>query len=371
MDEQRRSIAALLEKRATFGQGLKELSASVASTAPNNDAKLSSLLELLPRTMVLLRTRYSSPTQWKAAAEALRVCVSHCVRADQQARIQHCLAEVEAFLTEHDVELPAAAVRVSTEAAAAAALADVPMEELILGLGQPQRGVDAHYDDTGPILDDEARRRRIEGGGDASTSAPAASGPPGGQGDGDVGGSGGGDGNAAGDAGRGPSRLQQRADLQAAILEGIQAVYAGMSAVARGTEVIERELDAVLAALQARAGQQQPSKPPASRKVVAALPRIRLDEASLESQIGRDAVCPVCTEALQVGDEVQLLPCKHSYHVACLAPWLEQNNSCPICRQELPTDDPNYEARKEREAEEARDRAGAANALSHNEFAYI
>ncbi|EFJ50253.1 hypothetical protein VOLCADRAFT_58539, partial [Volvox carteri f. nagariensis] len=81
--------------------------------------------------------------------------------------------------------------------------------------------------------------------------------------------------------------------------------------------------------------------------------------------------CPVCTEVLQVGDEVQLLPCKHSYHATCLAPWLEQNNSCPICRQELPTDDPHYEARKEREAAEARERAGAANALSHNEFAYI
>jgi E3 ubiquitin-protein ligase AIP2 len=42
-----------------------------------------------------------------------------------------------------------------------------------------------------------------------------------------------------------------------------------------------------------------------------------------------------------------------------------------VCRQELPTDDHSYESRKEREAQEAEDRKGAANALSHNEFAYI
>jgi hypothetical protein len=42
-----------------------------------------------------------------------------------------------------------------------------------------------------------------------------------------------------------------------------------------------------------------------------------------------------------------------------------------VCRQELPTDDHAYEARKEREAQDAEDAKGAANALSHNEFAYI
>ncbi len=64
-----------------------------------------------------------------------------------------------------------------------------------------------------------------------------------------------------------------------------------MSAIARGTEAIERELDAVLAQLAERAGAgaaggQGAARPPASRRVVAALPRRVLDEAALE-ELGR------------------------------------------------------------------------------------
>lgn len=42
-----------------------------------------------------------------------------------------------------------------------------------------------------------------------------------------------------------------------------------------------------------------------------------------------------------------------------------------IHRRELPTDDPHYEARKEREAEEAAERLGAENAVRGGEYMYI
>lgn len=78
-------------------------------------------------------------------------------------------------------------------------------------------------------------------------------------------------------------------------------------------------------------------------------------------------------EALNVGDTVQALPCNkaHVFHPLCLAPWLQQRSSCPVCRFELETDDPEYERKKERDRQDAEDRKGAANALSHNEFMYI
>lgn len=42
-----------------------------------------------------------------------------------------------------------------------------------------------------------------------------------------------------------------------------------------------------------------------------------------------------------------------------------------MCRHELPTDDDSYERKKERDAIEAEERKGAANAVAHNEFIYV
>lgn len=110
--------------------------------------------------------------------------------------------------------------------------------------------------------------------------------------------------------------------------------------------------------------------PPASKAVVEKLPVIKVDEGVL-LQVGEDAECCICKEKLGMDDEMQELPCKHLFHPPCLKPWLDEHNSCPICRHELPTDDHKYESWKEREKELEEERRGASNAVRGGEFMYI
>ncbi|XP_077236485.1 RING/U-box superfamily protein [Tasmannia lanceolata] len=116
------------------------------------------------------------------------------------------------------------------------------------------------------------------------------------------------------------------------------------------------------------AGPQRP--PPASKEVVAKLPIISVTDEIL-AKLGNETECAVCRESLVVNDKMQELPCKHLFHPNCLKPWLDEHNSCPICRHELQTDDHAYESWKEREKEAEEERKGAANAIRGGEYMYV
>ncbi|MCO5547898.1 hypothetical protein L7F22_001351 [Adiantum nelumboides] len=85
--------------------------------------------------------------------------------------------------------------------------------------------------------------------------------------------------------------------------------------------------------------------PPASKSAVEAMPTITISE----QQLGTDAAhCAVCKDAFELGSEARQMPCSHLYHSDCILPWLAQHNSCPVCRYEMPTDDPEYDQARAR-----------------------
>ncbi|GLJ24362.1 hypothetical protein SUGI_0465080 [Cryptomeria japonica] len=81
--------------------------------------------------------------------------------------------------------------------------------------------------------------------------------------------------------------------------------------------------------------------PPAARGAVDSLERQTIEE-------DRDFLCCLCQATLLAGEKCVKMPCNHEYHEGCILQWLATSNSCPACKFELPTDDPDYEARKQR-----------------------
>ncbi|XP_074575249.1 putative E3 ubiquitin-protein ligase RHC1A [Curcuma longa] len=73
--------------------------------------------------------------------------------------------------------------------------------------------------------------------------------------------------------------------------------------------------------------------PPASQSSIDAMPTIKINQRHLQGE----SHCPVCKEMFEIGSEAREMPCKHLYHAECIIPWLEQHNSCPVCRYKMPT----------------------------------
>uniref|UniRef100_A0A8C4U9L3 E3 ubiquitin-protein ligase RNF126 n=2 Tax=Neoaves TaxID=3078114 RepID=A0A8C4U9L3_FALTI len=71
--------------------------------------------------------------------------------------------------------------------------------------------------------------------------------------------------------------------------------------------------------------------PPADKEKIQALPTIQIAQEHVDSGLE----CPVCKEDYTVGENVRQLPCNHLFHNSCIVPWLEQHDTCPVCRKSL------------------------------------
>ncbi|KAK6152652.1 hypothetical protein DH2020_012291 [Rehmannia glutinosa] len=82
--------------------------------------------------------------------------------------------------------------------------------------------------------------------------------------------------------------------------------------------------------------------PPAAKSVVDNLPCVVLTKEENNSEF----VCAICKDEFAVGEKMTKMPCCHLYHGECILGWLRIRNTCPVCRYELPTDDADYEKRR-------------------------
>jgi hypothetical protein len=45
-------------------------------------------------------------------------------------------------------------------------------------------------------------------------------------------------------------------------------------------------------------------------------------------------ICSICLDKIKISTQIDTV-CKHFYHKYCLDIWLQNNTSCPLCRQQI------------------------------------
>ena len=69
--------------------------------------------------------------------------------------------------------------------------------------------------------------------------------------------------------------------------------------------------------------------PPMEPEDIANIATIMVDQEMLD----KCSSCPVCLDAHQLKDEVNILGCGHFFHAFCIKTWLGMHASCPVCRK--------------------------------------
>ncbi|KAE8678562.1 ras-related protein RABE1a-like [Hibiscus syriacus] len=73
-------------------------------------------------------------------------------------------------------------------------------------------------------------------------------------------------------------------------------------------------------------------QPPASKAAIESMPVIKITGG----HVSTESHCAVCKELFDLDCEAREMPCRHIYHSDCILPWLSTQNTCPVCRHELP-----------------------------------
>jgi hypothetical protein len=77
---------------------------------------------------------------------------------------------------------------------------------------------------------------------------------------------------------------------------------------------------------------------PVSEEILQQLPEIDVDLSKLDDD---NKNCVICLQDFQNGEKATFLPCFHIFHTECIKNWLQNENTCPICKFKLTLDNLN------------------------------
>lgn len=72
-------------------------------------------------------------------------------------------------------------------------------------------------------------------------------------------------------------------------------------------------------------------KHPVPENILNFFPVVKLDQ----KQLSENGECSICLEEFQCDGKALILSCNHYFHEACIKRWFQEQNFCPICKQEV------------------------------------
>ena len=102
--------------------------------------------------------------------------------------------------------------------------------------------------------------------------------------------------------------------------------------------------------MQQRRPPQPDIPPPASVKAINSLHSVQVTAEDLLEETNKE--CLICLSEQEIGSFSVKLPCGHLYHRPCLVEWLEKHCTCPVCRYEIESADPEYESKRQQRMKE-------------------
>ena len=98
----------------------------------------------------------------------------------------------------------------------------------------------------------------------------------------------------------------------------------------------------VIRRISEQEAQQRQKAKKAKKEAVDRLPLVKIEKKHCKTKGTKlePPCCTICVDNIELSTKGMFMPCGHVYHPDCLKPWLEQNNTCPVCRFDLPLEDP-------------------------------
>lgn len=96
---------------------------------------------------------------------------------------------------------------------------------------------------------------------------------------------------------------------------------------------LRQELEQLQQALEAaRSSEDESSK----SQTLSPLMKVKLKYLPLDMDMFcSQPCCPICNEDFCMDETVLCMPCSHIFHNACVMPWLDMKQNCPVCRFQL------------------------------------